>query len=147
MGVGSSENVVALDLGVHDLADDVFVGETDNHSVLGRVVLVLGLNNQPLASIVVSLALYLTQNIVSNECVKTVKTDTRSLLLAKVALSDRGERISSTFKWVVSPLSVELCFCSNHPGRQRSRRSTRSEPSSSFGRNNTIPLLLRYLTW
>jgi hypothetical protein len=55
--VGSSKNVIALELGVDDLANDVLVGETDNQSVLGRVVLVLGLNNQTLASVVVGLTL------------------------------------------------------------------------------------------
>lgn len=39
------------------LADDVPVGETDNHPVLGCVVLVLILNDKALAGKVVSLSL------------------------------------------------------------------------------------------
>ena len=39
------------------LADDVLVGETDNQAVLGSVVLVLVLNDQPLTGIVVGLSL------------------------------------------------------------------------------------------
>jgi len=57
VGVGGSKNVITLELGIDDLADDVLVGETDNESVLGRVVLVLGLNNQTLAGVVVGLTL------------------------------------------------------------------------------------------
>jgi hypothetical protein len=57
VSVSSGENVVTLELSIDDLADDVSVGETDDKSVLGGVVLVLGLNNQALASIVVSLSL------------------------------------------------------------------------------------------
>lgn len=40
------------------LADNVPVGETDNHPVLGCVVLVLILNNQALTSKEVSLSLW-----------------------------------------------------------------------------------------
>lgn len=43
------------------LADDVPVGEADNHPVLGCVVLILVLNDQALASKEVSLALCQTQ--------------------------------------------------------------------------------------
>ena len=59
MSIGSAKDKVTLDLGVHNLAHNVLVGETNNHSVLRRVVLVLGLNHQALASIVVGLALYI----------------------------------------------------------------------------------------
>lgn len=58
VGVGSSQDKVTLELGVHDLAHNVTVGEANHQSVLGRVVLVLGLDDQPLASVVVGLALY-----------------------------------------------------------------------------------------
>ena len=40
-----------------DLADDVLVGEADDEAVLGRIVLVLGLGDQPLTRIVVGYAL------------------------------------------------------------------------------------------
>lgn len=57
VSVGSGKNVITLELGVHDLADDVRVGEADDHAVLGGVVLVLGLDDQLLTGIVVSLTL------------------------------------------------------------------------------------------
>ena len=57
MAVGSRNDAVAFDPGVGDLTADVLVGDADDHAVLGRVVLVLGLNDQLLAGIVVSLAL------------------------------------------------------------------------------------------
>jgi hypothetical protein len=40
-----------------DLTDDVLVGESDNQSILWRVVLVLGLSNQSLSSVVVGFSL------------------------------------------------------------------------------------------
>jgi hypothetical protein len=36
-GMSRDENEVTLEAGVHDLADDVLVGEADNQTVLGRV--------------------------------------------------------------------------------------------------------------
>jgi hypothetical protein len=60
--IGSSKNVIALELGIDDLADDVSVGETDDQSVLGRVVLVLGLNDKTLTSVVVGLTLCKKKN-------------------------------------------------------------------------------------
>lgn len=57
VSVGSGENLVTGDLRVDDLGNDVAVGEANNHAVLGRVVLVLGLGDQALASIVVGLTL------------------------------------------------------------------------------------------
>jgi hypothetical protein len=47
------EDLVTTNLGVDDLADDVLVGEADDEAVLGRIVLVLGLGDQPLTSVVV----------------------------------------------------------------------------------------------
>jgi len=57
VAVGGSNDAVALKPGVGNLATDVLVGDADNHAVLGRIVLVLSLNNKTLASIVVSFAL------------------------------------------------------------------------------------------
>jgi hypothetical protein len=57
VSIGSREDEITLELGVDDLTDNVLVGETDNQSILGRVVLVLGLNNESLTSIVVGLTL------------------------------------------------------------------------------------------
>ena len=56
MGVGGCEDLIARDLGGDNLADDVAVGEADDKSVLGSVVLVLGLGDQSLAGIVVGLS-------------------------------------------------------------------------------------------
>jgi hypothetical protein len=55
--LGSAEDLVTANLRVDDLADDVLVGETDDETVLGRIVLVLGLGDQPLAGIVVGCGL------------------------------------------------------------------------------------------
>jgi hypothetical protein len=57
VAVGGSNDAVSLQPGVGDLATDVLVGDAHDHSVLRRVVLVLGLNNQTLAGVVVGLAL------------------------------------------------------------------------------------------
>lgn len=57
MTVGGSQDTVSLQPGVGNLATDVLVGASDNHAVLGRVVFVLGLNDETLASIVVGLTL------------------------------------------------------------------------------------------
>jgi hypothetical protein len=50
------EDLVTANLGVDDLADDVLVGEADDEAVLGRVVLVLRLGDQPLTGIVIGCA-------------------------------------------------------------------------------------------
>lgn len=57
MAISGSNHTVSLKPSVQNLAADVLVGYSDNHAVLGRVVLVLGLDNKTLASIVISLAL------------------------------------------------------------------------------------------
>jgi hypothetical protein len=59
VSIGSREDEITLELGVDDLANNILVGETDDQSVLGRVVLVLGLNDESLTSIVVGLTLYI----------------------------------------------------------------------------------------
>ena len=43
MGVGGAEDDIANEFGGNDLGDDVLVGEPDHETVLGGVVLVLGL--------------------------------------------------------------------------------------------------------
>lgn len=55
--VGAGENLVTGELRVDDLSDHVAVGEADDQAVLGSVVLVLGLGDQTLTSIVVGLSL------------------------------------------------------------------------------------------
>lgn len=57
MGVGAGKDLVASDLGVDDLGNDVAVGEANDQAVLGRVVLVLGLGHQALTGIVIGLSL------------------------------------------------------------------------------------------
>lgn len=57
MGIGSADNLVALNLGVGNLTNDVLVGESDNHTVLGSVVLILVLNDKSSSGIVISSAL------------------------------------------------------------------------------------------
>ena len=60
VGVGRGEDLVTIEVGGDDLGDDVAVGEADNQAVLGRVVLVLGLRDEALAGVVVSLPLTAT---------------------------------------------------------------------------------------
>lgn len=48
---------VSVNFSLSDLAADVPVGKPDDHSVLGRVVLVLVLHDQALSGIIVSFAL------------------------------------------------------------------------------------------
>jgi hypothetical protein len=57
VSVGRAEDLVASDLGGHDLADDVLVGEADDQAVLGSIVLVLGLGDEALTGVVIGLAL------------------------------------------------------------------------------------------
>ena len=56
MGIGSAEDLVATKLRSDNLADDVSVGESNDKTIFGRVVFVLGLSNEALASVVVGLA-------------------------------------------------------------------------------------------
>jgi hypothetical protein len=56
VGVCSSEDLVAGDLGGYDLDDDIAVGEADDETILGRIVLVLGLGDETLASVVIGLS-------------------------------------------------------------------------------------------
>ena len=56
-GEGLAQNAVTLDCGVHDLADDLRVGSSDNETVLMGVVLVLILLDQSSSLSVVSLIL------------------------------------------------------------------------------------------
>lgn len=60
VGVSGGEDLVTRDLRVDDLSDDVAVGEADNQTVLGRVVLVLGLGDEALTGVVVGLTLTAT---------------------------------------------------------------------------------------
>ena len=55
--VGDRVHAIAGHLGGDDLADDILLREAHYHAVLRRVVLVLVLDDEPLARIVVSLAL------------------------------------------------------------------------------------------
>lgn len=55
-GLSLAENAISIDQGVRDLADNLGVGETNDESVLGRLVLVLGLSTQSLTLTVVSLS-------------------------------------------------------------------------------------------
>lgn len=57
MAVGRSNNTVSFQPGIGDLATDVLVGDAHDHAVLGGVVLVLGLNDESLAGIVIGLTL------------------------------------------------------------------------------------------
>lgn len=56
VSVGGAEDLVACDLGSDNLADDVFVGEADNETILWGVVFVLSLGDEPLAGVVIGLS-------------------------------------------------------------------------------------------
>ena len=56
MRVGSAEDLIASDLGGDDLHDNIAVGEADDETVFGCIVLVLGLGDETLASIVIGLS-------------------------------------------------------------------------------------------
>jgi len=57
MGVGGAHDTIALNAGVSNLASDVAIAETDNQAVLGRVILVLVLEDQAFACLVVGFTL------------------------------------------------------------------------------------------
>ena len=63
MGSSLGDDAITLDGSVDDLASNVLVGEADNEAVLGRVVLVLVLNGQTAASLVVRLAFTTTTEL------------------------------------------------------------------------------------
>ena len=53
MGVSSTEDLVASDLGGDDLTDNITVCEADNETIFRSVVFVLGLGDEAFASIVI----------------------------------------------------------------------------------------------
>merc|ERR1719215_1956889 len=57
VGVGRSNDTITRELRIDQLVDDILVGDTNNHTVLGGGILVLILGHEPLTSIVVSFAL------------------------------------------------------------------------------------------
>ena len=57
VGVGGGDDLVTVETSVSDLGDDIAVGDTHDHAVLGRIIFVLVLNHKTLAGEVVSLAL------------------------------------------------------------------------------------------
>jgi len=56
VSVGCDQDLVAGQFAGDDLADNVAVGEADDETVLGRIVLVLGLGDEALAGVVVGLS-------------------------------------------------------------------------------------------
>lgn len=57
MQTGRWGYILAGDFGSHNLADDITIGEADDKTVLGSVVLVLGLGDEAFAGIVVGFPL------------------------------------------------------------------------------------------
>ena len=55
MGVSGTEDFVTSDFRCNNLTDDIAIGEANDKSILRSVVLVLGLSNETLSGIVVSL--------------------------------------------------------------------------------------------
>lgn len=54
MGICGANYAITVDAGERHLTSDVFVGQSNDHPVFGRVVFVLILNGQPFAGIIVS---------------------------------------------------------------------------------------------
>lgn len=57
MRVGGTDNAIALNTGESNLHGDVLVGETHYQTVLGRVILVLILEDKSLSGIIIGLSL------------------------------------------------------------------------------------------
>ena len=55
MTVGSSQNTISFETSISDLTTDVLVGSTDDHAVLGGIILILVLNDKAFAGIVIGL--------------------------------------------------------------------------------------------
>lgn len=55
MRVGGCEDLVTRDFSSDNLADDISVGEANYESVLGSIVLVLGLSDKSLSGVVIGL--------------------------------------------------------------------------------------------
>lgn len=56
VSVGCAEDFVAGDFGSDDLDDDITVGEANDETVFGCVVLVLGLGDETLTGVVIGLS-------------------------------------------------------------------------------------------
>jgi len=56
VAVGSGQNTISFETSISDLTTDILVGSTDNHAVLGGIILILVLNDKALAGIVIGLA-------------------------------------------------------------------------------------------
>jgi hypothetical protein len=79
----STHHTITNDLSRNNLSNDLVVGDTGNKSVLRGVVLILGLNDQSLTSIVIGLALY----IISLVQIKKHTTTTTKLGLETLEVS------------------------------------------------------------
>ena len=90
--VGGSQDTVSLQPGVGNLATDVLVGASDDHAVLGRVVFVLGLNDETLAGIVVGLTL-----------TTPAELDLEPLEV-RLAFDELDERLENKFKESLKPI-------------------------------------------
>ena len=60
VAVSRTEDLVAVEFGRDDLADNVFIGEANDQAVFGCIVFVLRLSDETLAGIIVGLALSTT---------------------------------------------------------------------------------------
>jgi len=84
LGVSLAKDAITVDEGVGDLADDLGVGETNDQTVLGALVLVLGLSAKALALTVVSPSLAATAEldlVTAEVCLGFLHPDERHLAL------------------------------------------------------------------
>ena len=86
VSVGGAEDFVACDFGGDDLANDVFIGETNNEAVLGSVVFVLGLSDETLAGVIVGLS-----------CSATLVLGLVAAVLLSVASDYRRKAVRDTY--------------------------------------------------
>ena len=99
MRVGRAEHFIARDLGGDNLHDNIAVGEADDETVFGRIVLVLGLGDEALASIVVGLSdttalvLGLVAAVEVSIARRGRRGDRRCLPVVRRVLDQLGERL------------------------------------------------------
>ena len=88
-GLSLAEDAISIDQGVSDLANDLGVGETDNKTVLRRLVLVLVLGTQSLALTVIGLTLASASelDLITREVGLTLSLLNENLKTRKAALA------------------------------------------------------------
>lgn len=103
------------------MADDVLVGEANDEAVLGRIVLVLGLGDQPLTGIVVGCQLL---DAVANKAIYLVRT----LSLSAALVLDLVPREVGVVLLELG-LFPESAICASNPHSKHLAKTPLDEPS------------------